>query len=78
MIEGRDKWSQAVHANIVEIKGNTDAETAQGIKNFMTTLGYKRVELKTDGEPALVDVAKKVKQIFEVEVILKNPPAHDP
>ena len=66
MIVARDEWSQAVHASIVEIK------------DFITTLGYNRVELKTDGEPALVDVAKKVKQISEVEVMLKNPPAHDP
>ena len=36
------------------------------------------MELKTDGEPALIDVAKKTKEIFEIEVILKNPPRHDP
>ena len=45
---GRDKWSQVVHANIVKVKGNVEAETAQGIKDFTTTLGYKHVELKTD------------------------------
>ena len=55
MIVARDKWSQAVHASIVEVKGNTDAETAQGGKDFITTFGYKRVELKTDGKPALVN-----------------------
>ena len=62
----------------MEVKGSTDAGAAQGFRNFITTLGYKRIELKTDGEPALVDVAKKVKQLSEVEVLLKNPPAHDP
>ena len=78
MIVGRDKWSQAVHADIVEAKGNTDAAAAQGIKNFITSFGYKRIELKTDGEPALVDVAKTVKRVSEVDVLLKSPPAHDP
>ena len=37
MIVGRDKWTGNVHADIVEAKGNTDAEAAQGVNNFITT-----------------------------------------
>ena len=36
------------------------------------------MELKTDGEPALVDVEKKVKELSEMKILLTNPPAHDP
>ena len=59
----RDKWSQAMHASIVTGEGNGDEESARGLKNFITSTGYKRLELKTDGEPALVDVAQQTNEI---------------
>ena len=49
-----------------------DAEGAKGLKNFITTFVHKRLELMTDGEPALVDVAKKVKELSTVPIFLKN------
>ena len=73
----RDKWSKLIHATLVTVKGNADPEAAKGLKDFIASTGYKRVELKTDGEPALVHVAKMTKQISDVEIILKNPPRHD-
>ena len=67
-----------MHAALVTVKNNSDPESANGFKNFISSTGYRRVELKTDGEPALIDVAKTTKEIFEIEVILKNPPRHGP
>ena len=67
-----------MHAALVTVKGNGDPESAKGLKNFISSTGYRRVELKTDGEPALIDVAKKTKEISEIEVILKKPPRHYP
>ena len=49
MIVGPDRWSQVMHASIVVVKGNADTEAAHVIKDFFTTFGYKRVELKTKG-----------------------------
>ena len=75
----RDRWSKAIYATVVEAKGNSDVHCAKGLKAFIESIGYSRLELKTDGEPALVDVARKTKEISEAkEIILKNSPAYDP
>ena len=47
------------------------------MKKFITSTGYKRLELKTDGEPALVEVARQTKRLSEAEVMLKHPLAYD-
>ena len=36
------------------------------------------MKLKTDGEPVLLEVARKAKKLSEAEVILRNPRAYDP
>ena len=78
-IVARDRWTQAMHADLLSCKGTGDEQAAIGLNEFMISTGYKRLEFKTDGEPALVDVAKAVKIISEgLEIVLKNPPAHDP
>ena len=74
----RDKWSKAMHADIAEVKGTGDEHSAKGLKKFITSTGYKRLELKTDGEPALVEVARQTKKLSEAEVLLKHPPRYDP
>ena len=78
-IVARDRWTQAMHADLLSCKGTGDEQAAIGMNEFMISTGYKRLELRTDGEPALVDVAKAVKIISEgLEIVFKNPPAHDP
>ena len=51
---------------------------AKQMSNFIMSTGYHELELKTDGEPALVVVATQTKEITKVNVILKNPAAYDP
>ena len=67
-----------MHATIVEVKGDGDEESARGLENFIASTGYKRLELKTDGEPALLEVARKTKEISKAEIVLKRPPTYDP
>ena len=74
----RDKWTKMLHASLVECKGTGDDSAAKNLKEFITNVGYKKLELKTDGEPALIDVAKAVKAVSEADILLRNPPAHDP
>ena len=69
----RDKWRKMMHACIAEVKGNEDDNTAKQLSNFIMSTGYHELELKTDGEPALVAVAKRTKEITKVNIILKNP-----
>ena len=47
-----------MHADLADVKGDGDAQIAKGFKKFITSTGYKRLELKTDGEPALLEVAR--------------------
>ena len=54
---------------LADVKG--DPQIAKGFKRFITSTGYKRLELKTDGEPALVEFVTKIKKMSEVEVIRK-------
>ena len=67
-----------MHACIAEMKGNEDDNTAKQLSNFIMNTGYHELELKTDGEPALVAVAKRTKEITKVNIVLKNPVAYDP
>ena len=62
-----------MYATLVEANGTTDVESARGLKDFLTILDYTRILMD-----AVVDVARKVKEFREVEIILKNPFAHDP
>ena len=77
-IVARDKWSRAMFGMIVEAKGDCDDECAKGLRQFITSTGYERLEFKTDGEPTLVEVARKVKEISDAEIIPKNSAKYDP
>ena len=44
----------------------------------MDALGYKKVILKTDGEPALVTVQDAVAKARTHKTICQNPPGYDP
>ena len=74
----RDKWSKALWATLVSCKGNGDTDAARKFLIFLESLGYTRIEVKSDGEPALVDVLKKVKALRTQETLLKHPPTYDP
>ena len=74
----RDKWSKMVHASIADVNGHQDENTAKQLSKFIMSTGYHELELKTDGEPALVAVARRTKEITKVNIILKNPAAYDP
>ena len=74
----RDKWRKTMLAVIADVKDDGDEKSAKGLRQFISSTGCKRVKLKTDGEPALVEVARKVKEISEVDIIPKNSPKYDP
>ena len=78
VLVARDKWSKMMHASVAECKGNEDTFIAKQLSNFIMSTGYYEFELKTDGEPVLVAVAKRIKEINKVNIILKNPAAYDP
>ena len=78
IIVARDKWTKMTWSMVVECHGNGDTKVAKELAKFIDELGYSKIERKSDGEPALMDVVKRVKQIRAAETIPRNPPAHDP
>ena len=44
----------------------------------INNLGYTKIILKTDGEPAIVQLAEDIKRIRSHDAILQNPSAYDP
>ena len=74
----RDRWSMAMWAWLCSCKGGGDANVVKQLVKFLDYLGYTRMELKGDGEPALVEVMNKVKQLRKQETLVRNPPTHDP
>ena len=74
----RDKWTTSTWARLVTCKGRGDPTVVKELLKFVEELGYDEIELKGDGEPALVDVMKNLKEIRKHTTKLRNPPAHDP
>ena len=44
----------------------------------MNSLGYSDLMVKTDGEPAIVQVAKELKKLRTHRTLIEHPPAYDP
>ena len=40
---------------MADVKGDGDAQVAKGVKKLITSTGHKKLERKTDGEPALLE-----------------------
>ena len=74
----RDRWTRSIFAVVLKCKGSGDPEAAKQLLKFIDRLGYTKLEIKGDGEPALVDVMNKVKELRKHDTLLKNPPAYDP
>ena len=59
----KDTRSKALFAHACPCKGPHEAVVAR-IVNDLDVMGYKRVLVRTDGEPAIVDLWQKVKEAW--------------
>ena len=66
LLIGRDKWTKQVMAHLVRCKGLGDETIVKRVTQSVDELGYRKVVIKTDGEPALIAVQ---------ETLVENPPA---
>ena len=48
------------------------------MKDFISSTGYSRLELKTDGEPALLAVQDAVSRYTAHDALFENPLSHNP
>ena len=78
LLVGRDKWSSHTFVHLVKCKGTEDPHVVKKVRDSIEELGYRKILLKTDGEPALVQVQEAVIKSRMQEAIPENPPAHDP
>ena len=74
----RDKWTKTTFSHLCEKKGATDKWVISRLCQDIDSLGYTKIILKGDGEPALKEVQQEIKDRRKHETILVNPPAYDP
>ena len=74
----RDKRTTWTAMHVCTVKGIEDKLIVNKVFEDIECLGYAEVILKTDGEPALVQVANEVKKRRAHSTVLQHPPAYDP
>ena len=70
--------TKTIYAHICQSKGATDEWTVDRIVEDIDDLGHIDVILKSDGEPSIVQLLKKVKAKRVNNTIIEHPPAYDP
>ena len=74
----RDKRTTMTAMHVCLCKGMEDRWIVDAILEDIANMGYTNIILKTDGEPALVQVATEVKKRRAHPTVLQHPPAYDP
>ena len=64
-------------AHMAPVKGGSDEYVAEAIADDIETMGGTEVILKTDQEPAMVDLAKEIHVIRKLKTVLENSPVGD-
>ena len=72
----KDRQSKTIKSRVVPAK-SVDPYAIKVVKDTIDQLGYKKLILKSDGEPAILALKEKVKAEREEDIILENSPAHD-
>jgi hypothetical protein len=66
----------ACEATMVQKKGPSDKYACKSIATFLDGLGAKKLVVQGDGEPAMVAVIRKIKQLASCEVIPRKTPRY--
>ena len=61
-------------AHMAQTKGGGDEYVAEALVEDIETMGGAEVILKTDQEPAMVDLAKAVQTLRKLKTVLENSP----
>jgi hypothetical protein len=70
----KDRESKAVFANVVELKGRGIDGTINRVLENIRRLGYKRIVIKSDQEPALTDLVNGIIEARDDETIHEHSP----
>ena len=74
----RDKGTTTTFAHICEQKGSADKVILRQLIEDIDSLGYGKIILRGDGEPALIQLMNAIKKARSHETIIQNSPAYDP
>ena len=64
--------------HIVEKKGASDGWAMDRLLDDVKMFGHTAITLKSDGEPALVQMQEEIARRREHSTVMQNPPAYDP
>jgi len=70
----RDRWSKSIYAHVLPSKGLEHAYGEKCILTDLQKLGYKRVVMKSDQEPAMIALIRRVQEKAHCEIV----PEHSP
>ena len=73
----KEKKTGSRFAHMAQVKGGSDDYVAEAITEDIDTMGGTEVILKTDQEPAMVDLAKTIQVLRKLETVLENSPVGD-
>ena len=72
----QDDESGMLRSAVLKQKGVEEYSIAV-LQKFIEMLGYKKIIVKTDDEPAIVALKREVKSLTQVEMILEESPAYE-
>ena len=74
----RDQGSRVTTAHVAACKGAEDRWLARRLARDIESMGYAKVTLKTDREPAIIALSEAVQKEYGRDMVFEHPPAHDP
>jgi hypothetical protein len=69
-----DARSSGLYAHLLANKG-VDVRTAKLVVTNLDRLGYKRIVLRTDQEPAMISLADQIAELWKGEIVPERSPA---
>ena len=78
LLVGKDHDTGHHFSHLVKCKGLGDERIVDKVIGSIKETGNTKIRLKTDGEPALVQVQERIAEKRGQATIPENPPAYDP
>ena len=78
LLVGRDRHSKYTFCHLVKCKGVGDELIVSKVLQSIRETGNTKIILKTDGEPAIIQLQERIIAEREHKTIPQNPAAHDP
>jgi len=78
LLAGKESKSGHIFSHLVQRKGIQDERVVNKVMRSISDAGNAAIALKTDGEPAIVQLQEKIASEREQPTTPRNLPAYDP